>query len=177
MKVLKLSPIAPLLAFLLTACETPTSPELPLLSLQAGLTRCHAVRGTITAQAFPGGAIGTIHGDLEGSIITVTEPDPVGSPELWPTGKQFRRVGHQTVEVTGGTIPSLAGSTLVWTIESRASWVSSTLLRVSNVLKLVEGATGKLASHGTLDAVTFATSFDYRGELCLSGSRPAFSGR
>jgi hypothetical protein len=167
MKSLTFSPILPVLAVLITGCDTPASPELPIVTLHSALQRCHSVHGSIAAQAFPGGALGTIRGDIEGSIVTVTEPDPAGNSGVWPTGRQFRRVGHQTVEVTGGSIPDLEGSTLVWAIDSRAAWVSSSLPRVSNTLTIVEGATGHLTSHGILSAVTLVTNFDYEGEICL----------
>lgn len=168
MKPLNLRPVLPLLVIFAAGCDSPTSPQLPIVTLHSALQRCHSVHGTIVAQAFPGGAVGTIHGDLEGSIVTVTVPDPAGNSGVWPTGSQFRRVGYQTVEVTGGSIPALEGSTLVWTIDSRAAWVSPSLLRVSNTLTIVEGATGHLTSHGILSAVTLVTNFDYEGQICFS---------
>jgi hypothetical protein len=129
-------------------------------------TGCQAVSGTITAQIVPGGAIGTIQGDIEGSIITVQQPDPVGNTDEFLTGSTFHLIARQTVHVTGGTFPELVGQTIVWTAETRAVDLPP-IRRVSNTLTVVEGADGHLVSHGILDLTTRTTDFAYQGVICL----------
>lgn len=159
-------------ALLFAACEgpLPTAPGQLHLGENASLSAvalapCHAVRGTITAVSVPGGAVGTIQGDLQGLITTVLGPDPVGDTERFITGAVFHLSGHQTVEVEGSSIPELVGRTIIWTIQTRAIHLPP-IRRVSSTLRIIEGATGNLTSHGILDLATLTTHFQYEGVIC-----------
>lgn len=127
---------------------------------------CGTVRGTITAQLVPGqAAAGTIDGDLQGSITTVLTPDPVGATSQFLTGTVSHLTGYQTVEVAASSIPQLVGRTLVWTLESR-SMSPPPIVHTSNTLRVTEGGTGNLVSHGIIDLTTLTTHFDYEGVIC-----------
>ena len=156
-------------SMLLGACESspPMAPHrsLQMLRDEAPGRSCYSVRGTIEAHVVPGGAIGTIAGDIEGSITTVLLPDPVGATDMFTTGAAIHLSGEQTVHVTGSTIPELVGRTLVWTVESHTVNLPP-IRRVSNTITVIEGATGHLVSHGILDLTTHTTQFEYEGEIC-----------
>ena len=130
-----------------------------------GAVACQTVRGTITAQSFAGGAVGTIQGDLQGTITTVTGPDPVGATDGFATGRATHLTGHQTVEVQSSSIPDLVGRTIVWSIDSRSMGLPPNL-QVSSTLRILSGATGNLVSHGILDLTTRRTEFEYEGVVC-----------
>ena len=127
---------------------------------------CGTVRGTIIASVVPGqAAAGTIDGDLQGTITTVLVPDPVGATDKSATGWANHLTGRQTVEVEGSSIPALVGRTITWMIDSR-SMSPPPILQVSNTIRIVEGATGNLVSHGILDLTTLTTHFQYEGVIC-----------
>lgn len=129
-------------------------------------TGCHGVQGTITADILPGGAVGTIDGDLQGPISTTLGPDPVGDTDEFVTGRAIHLIGEQTVDVTGGSLDELIGRTIIWTIQSRAI-DQPPIRRVSNTLRVIEGAeSGHLISHGIIDLTTLTTQFDYQGVIC-----------
>jgi hypothetical protein len=158
-----------------TAPNQPASAALPGLLASAhapsggnaGVTPpCQTVRGSITAQLVPGqAAAGTIDGDLQGTITTVLTPDPVGATDQFTTGTVSHLTGYQTVEVAASSIPQLVGRTLVWTLESR-SMSPPPIVHTSNTLRITEGATGNLVSHGIIDLTTLTTHFDYEGVIC-----------
>lgn len=127
---------------------------------------CQAVRGAITAHLVPGqSAVGTIVGDLQGTITTVLRPDPVGSTDLAATGTANHLTGEQTVQVAASSIPDLVGRTIVWAIDSR-SMSFPPILHVSNTLRITAGATGNLTSHGVIDLTTLTSDFVYEGVVC-----------
>lgn len=127
---------------------------------------CHAVRGTISAQLIPGGATGTIDGDLQGPINTTLSPEPVGNTDMFMTGKVIHVAGEQTIEVTGSSVDELVGRTIVWTLQGRSIF-QPPIRRINSTLRITEGAqSGNLVSHGILDLTTLTTQFDYEGVIC-----------
>lgn len=154
---------------LVAACErslpTETHRDTRLLFDLGSAQPCQSVRGIIEAQVVPGGAVGTIAGDIVGSITTVLRPNPVGATDDNTAGRVVFLEGQQAIRVTDGTIPELIGRTLVWTVVSRSVDLTP-IRRISNTLTVIEGATGHLVSHGILDLATLTTHFEYEGEIC-----------
>ena len=110
-----------------------------------------------------GTLVGTISGDIEGTVVTI------GGPAV-EHGVVVSRPVRQTRPITGGIVEPLIGRTLA--IEGDFLGITAHLpvLRVNTRARTVEGAQrGNLTYHGTTDLSAFplvTSELTYHGVIC-----------
>jgi hypothetical protein len=155
------------------ACDgTTPATTAPSLDVTASVgARCYAVAGSLTEEFagadFPNGVFffqGPITGDLEGmSHAALTASD---SPAGDPPGRGGFGQGERTIHVTGGSVPALAGLTLVFTVD-QAAVANPPITRANDRMTLIAGARrGHVTVHGTFDFQTLTLGADYNGAIC-----------
>jgi hypothetical protein len=129
---------------------------------------CQAIRFEVALVLAPGGPnVGTVTGDLVGTILTVFP-----QPGVWH-GKAFLNDGTDFVSVTGGSVPELNGTTLELRHDNMAVGAPGlgALARINGHGTIVapEEATGHLNFHGTLDTsgFPFTVTLTYQGSICV----------
>jgi hypothetical protein len=126
------------------ALAPPTDDVSLVASVVAG---CQAVRFDVALVLGPGGGVGTVTGDLVGTIET-----EFPNAGVWH-GKAFLNDGIDFIKVGSSSVPGLAGQTIE--------------LRHDN---MAVGASGNLTFHGTFDISPpppFAVDLTYRGNICV----------
>ncbi len=142
--------------------ETSTAPDdlTPNLGVHGsdGGGQCAAVTGGIHQVS----GVGTIDGDLEGTI------ESVGGFPIIVHGEAVFRPVVQTWEITGGVVEPLVGRTLVFENEFVGITAKLPLVRVNTRARLVAGAErGNLTLHGTTDVRRPITiDLEYHGVIC-----------
>ena len=155
-------------------CDDTVSPPISVATVPT-LSRlaeaCYAVSGTID-ESFKGADFangifffgGPVTGDLEGTSLSgLTASDkPAGDPP----GPLGFGAGTSTITVTGGSIPSLTGASLVFDLE-QVSRTAPPIVTTNQSMTLRSGARrGNLTVHGTFDFATFSSTSTYRGSIC-----------
>lgn len=123
---------------------------------------CRPVEGTISLPLF---APGVIHGTLEGVIVAL-ERGPTAHPETQPTGRVLHGDGVWSIEITGGSVAWLEGTTVIADWKSQVGLLHPSHVDVRSTLALVEGAGGHLTLAGTFDFTTLVLEQHYRGTVC-----------
>jgi hypothetical protein len=169
------------LGMVLVGCDatSPTAPELdlptenlgsigaqsaqaPRFSAQRTTRSCYNVAGALDQTFCPTGLCGTISGDVEGTVTTVTDP---AYDELH--GVAYMRLAEQTWEVAGGTVAPLVGRTLRFENEFIGILATMPKIIVNTRGRVIEGAEkGNLTIHGWTDVSTFTSHLEYHGVIC-----------
>jgi hypothetical protein len=156
------------LAFFLVACasESPVAPEGEELSpnfAMSGQSGCYTVSGTILETGLFPDFGGVVSGDLEGTSSTTIGIDGI-------SGKVISNPGVRTIEVTGGTVPELIGTTLEQSFYGLSINTGAGPIRINERTTVESGAArGTLTTHGWLNVNVFPWEVDvtYRGVICL----------
>lgn len=159
-----------LLAASVSACsDLPTHPVTTTEPVTTGgpsasvsAAACRPVEGTISLPLF---APGVIDGTLEGVIVAL-ERGPTVYPETQPAGRVLHGDGVWSIEITGGSVAWLEGTTVIADFKSQVGLLHPSHVDVRSTLALVEGAGGHLTLAGTFDFTTLVLEQNYRGTVC-----------
>jgi hypothetical protein len=147
------------------ALAPPTDDVSLVASVVAG---CQAVRFDVALVLGPGGGVGTVTGDLVGTIET-----EFPNAGVWH-GKAFLNDGIDFIKVGSSSVPGLAGQTIELRHDNMAVGAPGlgALARINGHGTIVspENVSGNLTFHGTFDISPpppFAVDLTYRGNICV----------
>lgn len=126
---------------------------------------CHEVAGFVEQSGVFPNFIGTISGDITGTISTEIVQSGIESSN----GSNIT-VSEQSWVITGGKVRALVGRTIRLTVEGDASAAPFTARRYNSAASVIEGAISGTLTYrvkpGATSAALTPPPFEFRGTIC-----------